>query len=223
MSVHPHGVPPETKYRQRGGERTQIIPAPLTQGYTKPPGATAQLAEPEPNPAGRGAEPNVYITHPTHGAGARPGKTQPPTATRKTTPNADQCERQPREGRGGKRQTPPPNKNREGGRENGPQPPNRPTTPQEVAQPPTQAASKTGPPKGTPEDNSAKTSNTKPGAAAHREKRHPKHADTHHAGTKQKKENKQRSPKEKGWRYGDHETQDRNNHLGFYEVPESPN
>ena len=49
----------------------------------------------------------MYITHPTHGAGARPGKTQPPTATRKTTLNADQCVRQPRQGRGRNRQTPP--------------------------------------------------------------------------------------------------------------------
>ena len=64
-------------------------PVPLTQGHTKPPGAAAQSAEPEPNLAGRGSDPDVYITHLTHGAGARPGKAQLPTATRKTTLNAN--------------------------------------------------------------------------------------------------------------------------------------
>ena len=59
----------------------------------------------------------MYITHPTHGAGARPGKTQPPTATRKTTLNADQCVRQPRKGRGRNRQTPPQKKTGGGARE----------------------------------------------------------------------------------------------------------
>ena len=105
MAVHQHKLPPEIINRHRGNEGTR-----LTQGHTKPPGATANPAEPEPNPAGRGAEPHVYITHPTHGAGARPGKTQPPTANRKATQNADQCVRQPREVRGRNRQTPPPEK-----------------------------------------------------------------------------------------------------------------
>ena len=72
----------------------------------KLPGAAAKPAEPEPNPAGRSAEPNVYITHPTHGAETQPCKMQPPTATRKTTLNADHCVRQPREGRERNRQTP---------------------------------------------------------------------------------------------------------------------
>ena len=129
----------------------------------------------------------MYITHPIHGAGTRPGRTQPPTATRKTTLNADQCVRQPREGRGRNRQTPPQKKTGGGGRENGPQPLNRPATPQEAAKPPTQKALKTGPPKGAQGDHPAKTSNTKPGAAAHPEKRHPKRADKHHAGTEKKR------------------------------------
>ena len=125
-------------------------PSPLTQSHTQPPGAAAQPAEPGPNPAGRGAKPNVYIAHPTHGAGTRPNRTQPPTAARKTTVNAGHCVRQPREGRGRNRQPPPPKKKqggRGGGRENSPQPPNRPPTPQEAARPPIQKARKTGPPK----------------------------------------------------------------------------
>ena len=57
----------------------------------------------------------MYITHPTHGAGARPSKAQAPTATRLTTPNADQCVHQPREGRGRNRQTAPREKKNRGG------------------------------------------------------------------------------------------------------------
>ena len=58
----------------------------------------------------------MYITQPTHGAGTRPSRTQPPTATRKTSLNAGQCVRQPREGRGRNRQTPPKKKQQQGGR-----------------------------------------------------------------------------------------------------------
>ena len=132
----------------------------------------------------------MYITRPTHGAGTEPSRTQPPTATRKTTLNAGQCVRQPREGRGRNRQTPPPKKNSGGGgggQENGPQLPNRPPTPQKAAKPPSQKAPKTGPPKGAQGDHPAKTGNTKPGKAANREKGHPQRADTHHAGKKKKK------------------------------------
>ena len=57
----------------------------------------------------------MYIAHPTHGAGTRPNRTQPPTAARKTTLNAAHCVRQPREGRGRNRQPPPPKKNKGGG------------------------------------------------------------------------------------------------------------
>ena len=45
---------------------------PLTQDLTKPALATAQPAEPEPNPTGQAARPSVYISHPTHRAGPRP-------------------------------------------------------------------------------------------------------------------------------------------------------
>ena len=58
----------------------------------------------------------MYKAHPTHGAGTRPHRTQLKTAARKTTLNAGQCVRQPREGRGRNRQAPPPKKTkREGG------------------------------------------------------------------------------------------------------------
>ena len=93
----------------------------------------------------------MYIAHPTHGAGTRPNRTQPPIAARKTTLNAGQCVRQPREGRGRNRQAPPRKKKTTegggGGRETSPQPPNRPPTPPEAAKPPPTKAPKTGPPK----------------------------------------------------------------------------
>ena len=57
----------------------------------------------------------MYITHPTHGAGTRPSRTQPPTATRKTTQNAGQRVRQPGEGRGRNGQTHPRKKKNRGG------------------------------------------------------------------------------------------------------------
>ena len=57
----------------------------------------------------------MYKPHPTHGAGTWPHRTQLKTAARKTTLNAGQCVRQPREGRGRNRQAPPPKKKREGG------------------------------------------------------------------------------------------------------------
>ena len=94
-------------------------PSPLTKSHTQPPGAAAQPAEPGPNPAGRGAKPNMYIAHPTHWAGTRPNRTQPPTAARKTTLTAGQCVRQPREGRGRNRQPPPKKQNNRGGRGGG--------------------------------------------------------------------------------------------------------
>ena len=52
----------------------------------------------------------MYKAHPTHGAGTWPRRTQLKTAARKTTLNAGQCVRQPREGRGRNRQPPPPQK-----------------------------------------------------------------------------------------------------------------
>ena len=121
----------------------------------------------------------MYIAHPTRGAGTRPNRTQPPTAARKTTLNAGQCVRQPREGRGRNRQAPPPKKKKKkqqrgeggGGRENSPQPPNRPPTPPEAAKPPPPPeGTKDRTPKEAQGDHPAKTGNTKPGTAAHREK-----------------------------------------------------
>ena len=93
----------------------------------------------------------MYIAHPTHGAGTRPNRTQPPTAARKTTLNAGQCVAQA-QGRRREEQAGRPRKKKQGGgggggRENSPQPPNRPPTPQEAAKPPTQKAPQTGPPK----------------------------------------------------------------------------
>ena len=134
---------------QRGKDTNNS--SPLTVSHAQPPGAAAHPAEPGPNPARRGAEPTMYIARPTHGAGTRPNRTQPPTAARKTTLNAGQCVGQPRAGRGRNRQPPPPKKKQQrgegGGRKNCPQRPNRPPTPPEAANPPPQGAPKTGPPK----------------------------------------------------------------------------
>ena len=178
-------------------------PSPLTQSHTQLPGAAAQPAEPGPNPARRGAEPNVYIAHPTHGAGTRPNRTQPPTAARKTTLNAGQCVRQPREGRGRNKQAPLPKKKQQrgegGGRENSPQPLNRPPTPPEAAKPPPRRHRRQDPQRGTggpPSQNrqhQARNSGP-PGKGT------PKHADTHH----EKKKSQQPSPKERGWGDRDH-------------------
>ena len=126
----------------------------------------------------------MYIAHPTHGAGTRPNRTQLPTAARKTTLNAGQCVRQPREGRGRNSQAPQ-KKNKKnngggGGREHIPQPPNRPPTPPEAAKPPPPEGTEDRTPKEAQGDHPAKTGNTKPVTAAHREKGTPKHADTHH-------------------------------------------
>ena len=150
----------------------------------------------------------MYITNPTRGAGARAGN-----ATTNSKPESHtECQpvRVPAHGRQREEQADPPPKKKEGGggRENGAQPPHRLPTPQEAAKPPTQTAPKTGPLKGAPGDDPAKTGNIKPRAAAHQKKGHSKHADTHHAGTTKKN---QRSPEEKGRGDRDHETKDRDN------------
>ena len=154
----------------------------------------------------------MYIAHPTHGAGTRPNRTQPPTAARKTTLNAGQCVRQPGKAEGGTGSPPPPpppkkNRRGRGAGENSPQPPNRRPTPPEAANPPP-------PPEGTqdrtPEeargDYPAKTGNTKPGTAAHREKGH-RNMQTH--TTEKKKKSQQPSPKVRGWGDRDHKARDR--------------
>ena len=136
---------------QRGKDTNN--PSHLTENHKHPPVAAAQPAEPGPNPARRGAEPTVYIAHPTHGAGTRPHRTQLKTAARKTTQNAGQCVCQPREGRGRNRQAPPPPKKKGGGRgkrhENSPQPPNRPPTPPQAAKPPPRRHRRQDPHRGT--------------------------------------------------------------------------
>ena len=93
----------------------------------------------------------MCIAHPTHGAGKRPNRTQLKTAARKTTLNAGQCVRQPREGRGRNRQAPPPQKKKEGGGGKGAKTAHSRQTARHHHQrrpnPPLQKAPKTGPPK----------------------------------------------------------------------------
>ena len=141
----------------------------------------------------------MYIAHPTHGAGTRPHRTQLKTAARKTTLNAGQCVRQPREGSGRNRQAPPPPKKKEGGGGKGTKTAHsRQTARQHHHRRPNP------PPEGTEDrtsteaqgDHPPKTGNTKPVTAAHGEKRHRK--------KKKKKESHQPSPKERGWRDRDH-------------------
>ena len=182
---------------QRGKDTNN--PSLLTQNHKQPPGAAAQPAEPGPNPERRGAEPTVYKAHPTHGAGTRPHRTQLRTAARKTTLNAGQCVRQPREGRGRNRQAPPPQKKRRGEGEKARRQPT-------AAKPPAntttggQAPTPEGTEKRTPTeaqgDHPPKTGNTKPVTADHGEKGQGK--------KKKKKESHQPSPKERGWRDRDH-------------------
>ena len=132
----------------------------------------------------------MYIAHPTHGAGTRPNRTQLTTAARKTTLNAGQCVRQPREGRGRNRQPPPPRKKKQQRGEGGgaktahshqtarQHHQRRPNPPLESTEDRT--------PKGAQGDHPAKTGNTKPGKAAHREKGH-RNKQTH--TTKKKRAN----------------------------------
>ena len=144
-------------------------------------------------------------------ARTQPNRTQPRTAARKTTLNAGQCVRQPREGRGRNRQAPPTpkKKNNRGGRgeghENSPQPPNRPPTPPEAAKAPPPEGTEDRTPKEAQGDHPAKTGNTKPGTAAHQEKGH-RNMQTH---TTKKEKGKQPSPKERGWGDRDHKARDR--------------
>ena len=177
-------------------------PSPLKPGPHETASATAQPAEQKADPTGRAIEPSVYITHPTHGGGARPSKTQAPTATRLTTPNADQCLHQPREGRGKNRQTPPPKEKGGGGHGIGPQPRSRPPTPQEAGKPPSQTAPKTASTR-PPRRNTG-------GPLTHRKKGHPASANTHLAAAETgKKKTHRRSPNARGWGDGDQKTQER--------------
>ena len=122
-----------------------------------------------------GTEPNVYIARPTHGAGTRPSRTQPPTAARKTTLNAGQCVRQPREGKGRNRQAPPRKEKTGGGGGGGERTAHSHQTARQHHKrrpnPPPRRHQRQVP-KEAQGDHPAKTGNTKPGAAARREKGH---------------------------------------------------
>ena len=119
----------------------------------------------------------MYIAHPTHGAGTRPNRTQPPTVARKTTQNAGQCVRQPREGTGRNRQAPPPKKKQQQRGEGGGA---KTAHSHQTARQHHQRRPNPPPPEGTEDrtpkeahgDHPAKTGNTKPGTAARREKGH---------------------------------------------------
>ena len=148
----------------------------------------------------------MYIAHPTHGAGTRPNRTQPPTAARKTTLNAGQCVRQPGKAGGGTGSPPPPEKKKEGG---GGGAQKQPT----VTKPPanTTRGGRTPPPEGTkhrtPEeargDHQAKTGNTKQRPTGKRDTETCRHT------PRKKKKSQQPSPKERGWGDRDHKARDR--------------
>ena len=145
----------------------------------------------------------MYKAHPTHGAGTWPHRTQLKTAARKTTLNAGQCVRQPREGRGRNRQAPPPRKKKkEGGRGKGTKTAHSRQTARQQhhrrpSPPPEGKKKKRGTPTEAQGDHPPKTGNTKPVTADHGEKGHGK----------KKKESHQPSPKERGWRDRDHKAQ----------------
>ena len=118
----------------------------------------------------------MYIAHPTHGAGTQPHRTQLKTAARKTTLNAGQCVRQPREGRRRNRQAPPPlPKKKEGGGGKGTKTAHSRQTARQHHQ-----RWPNPPPEGTEDrtpteahgDHPPKTGTTKPVTAAHGEKGH---------------------------------------------------
>ena len=140
----------------------------------------------------------MYIAHPTHGAGTRPKRTQLTTAAWKTTLNAGQCVRQPREGRGRNRQTPPQKKKQQRGEGGGAKTAHSHQTARQHHQRrpnrlPEGSEDRT--PKEAQGDHPAKTSNTKPGTAAHREKGHQNKQK--HTPRKRKKKRKASNPARK--------------------------
>ena len=151
----------------------------------------------------------MYIDHPTHGVGTQPNRTQPPTAARMTTLNAGQCVRQPREGRGRNRQAPPRKKKTTegggGGARKQPTATKPPANTTRGGQTPLPEGTEDRTPKEAQGDHPAKTGNTKPGTAAHREKGH-RNMQTH---TTQKKGSQQPSRKERGWGDRYHKARDR--------------
>ena len=126
----------------------------------------------------------MYIAHPTHGAGTRPNRTQPPTAARKTTLNAGQCVRQPREGRGRNRQAPPPQRKKTGGGGGGAR--KQPTATKPPAN--TTRGGQTPHPEGTEDRTPKRGTGGPPSQNRQHQARNsgtpgkgtPKHADTHH-------------------------------------------
>ena len=122
----------------------------------------------------------MYKAHPTHGAGTRPHRTQLKTAARKTTLNAGQCVRQPREGRGRNRQAPPPPKKKKegGGGKDTKTAHSRQTARQHHHRRPSPPPEGTEKKKRTPTEalgeHPPKTGNTKPVTADHGEKGHEK-------------------------------------------------
>ena len=152
----------------------------------------------------------MYIAHPTHGAGTRPNRTQLTTEARKTTLNAGQCVRQPREGRGRNRQAPRPHKKKktEGGRGGAQKQPTATKLPANTTRggrTPPQEGTEDRTPKEAQGDHPAKTGNTKPGTAAQQEKGH-RNKPTH---TTKKKRSQQPSPKESRTGDRDHKARDR--------------
>ena len=150
----------------------------------------------------------MYIAHPTHGAGTRPNRTQRPTAARKTTLNAGQFVRQPREGRGRTRQPPPPKKKTtEGGGGGAQKQPTATKTPANTTrggQTPPRKAPKTGPPK-----RHRGTTQRKQATPSQEQRPTMKRGTKTCRHTPRKKKSQQPSLKERGWRDRDHKARDR--------------
>ena len=147
----------------------------------------------------------MYIAHPTHGAGTRPHRTQLKTAARKTTLNAGQCVRQPREGRGRNRQAPPPPKKKEGGGGKGTKSAHSRQTARQHHQrrpnPPSRRHRRRDPHRGTggppTQNRQHQASNSGPRGKGTPKRKRPK------------RESHQPSPKGRGWRDRDHKARDR--------------
>ena len=160
-------------------------PSPLTQWHTKLPGAAAKPAEPGPNQAGMGGR--AQRVHNPPDPWGRDTAKQDPNANSNAEDHTE-CGPVHAPAQGGQREEQAKSGGRGGGAENGPQPPNHPPTPRR-GQTPYPEGTEDRTPKGAQGDHQAKTGNTKPGTAAHREKGH-QYAQTH---TTLKKNNKRAS------------------------------
>ena len=153
----------------------------------------------------------MYITPPTHVAGVRPSKTQAPTATRLTTPNADQCLHQPREGRGRNRQRPPPTKRGRGARD-GPAATKLPTHTTRGGQTPQPDGTEDGthlPPRDTGGPPSQNRRHPTESSCPPEERTPRTHQHTPRWGRDGQKKTPRRNSKERRSGDGDHEAQDR--------------